>query len=275
MMRNRCDWAVIFYNGTDEEISEVCNDAVLVKHVVHCERNECTNVQRSVQSVVNKSEAVPIPVPKTVLYQDLLPRLPRYNRVFTLDDDVSLRGFDSEKYILHWDCSFNPPPLITQPLIVESNQYITFANMKAWHGVVGSNGRKVLVPEVAFIEQQAPIFDSAFFDWFIRRVLAMSKEMALTFGVDWGGDSAWCNAAKAYAILALGNSADLLPCAVLPNSSPVHHHNHHSMDVKRKNRQTFRVNAAEVVKFYFEVHVEVLLGHQMRLGSHFLPRHRR
>jgi hypothetical protein len=193
---------------------------------------------------------VPIPVPKTVLYQDLLPLLPRYDRVFTLDDDVSLRGFDSEKYILHWDCSRHPPPLITQPLIVESNQYITFANMKAWHGVLGSNGRKVLVSEVGFIEQQAPIFDSAFFDWFIRRVLTMSKDMALRYGVDWGGDRAWCNAAKAYAIHALGYPADFLPCAVLPNSSPVHHHNHHSMDVKRKNRQTFRVNAAEVVKFY-------------------------
>jgi hypothetical protein len=185
-----------------------------------------------------------------VLYQDLLPLLPRYNRVFTLDDDVSLKGFDAAKFLLHWDCAMQPPPLITQPLISESNQYIGFVNKNAWDGVMGSDGRKVLVSQVGFIEQQAPVFDSAFFDWFIRRVLTKSKEVALKYGVDWGGDRAWCGAAQAYAARALGYPAEFIPCAVLPNSSPVHHYNHHSMDVKRKNRETFRVNAAEVVAFY-------------------------
>jgi hypothetical protein len=207
-----------------------------------------------VRTVVSRqtNETIPIIVPKTVLYQDLLPLLPHYRRVFAIDDDISLSGFDSNRYMLHWDCALRPSPLITQPLVYESNQHITYLNLNAWHKVVGKDGRKVLASEIGFVEQQVPMLDSAFFDWYIRRVLNLTMPAALAHGVDWGGDRSWCAAAHMYAVQVLQYPESFVACAVLPNSSPIHHLNHHSIDTKRQHKQSFQAHAGIVVQAYIK-----------------------
>jgi hypothetical protein len=246
-MGSKCDWAVIFYRGTDDEIATVCSHQNISRHIVHCKRNEYTKV---VRTTISQGEKIPLIVPKTVLYRDLLPLLPRYQRVFTLDDDVSLQGFNINKYMLHWDCALRPPPLITQPLVFESNQHISYLNLNSWKNVGGKDGRKVIASEVGFVEQQVPVFDSAFFDWYIRRVLNVTLNAALTHGVDWGGDRSWCAAAHMYAVQVLQYPESFVPCAVFPNSSPIHHYNHHSIDTKRKHRRSFTSHAATMVRIY-------------------------
>jgi hypothetical protein len=207
-------------------------------------------VVRTVLSRTN--ETIPIIVPKTVLYQDLLPLLPLYRRVFAIDDDISLSGFDSNRYVLHWDGALRPSPLITQPLVFESNQHITYLNLNSWQKVVGKDGRKVLASEIGFVEQQVPMLVSAFFDWYIRRVLNVTLHAALVHSVDWGGDRSWCAAAHMYAVQVLQYPESFDACAVLSSSSPIHHLNHHSIDTKRQHKESFTTHAAVVVREYLK-----------------------
>ncbi|KAJ1442671.1 hypothetical protein B484DRAFT_414719, partial [Ochromonadaceae sp. CCMP2298] len=138
-------------------------------------------------------------VPKSVLYRELLPYLPAYKRVFLLDEDIHLEGFNYTRFERTWDCAFPHPPLIVQPLIFESSQDLDFLNANAW-----STKRTVLASGVAYIEQQAPLMDSVFFEWLVKRVLSRTVDAALTGGVDWGANRLWCNAAKMYAGVVLG-----------------------------------------------------------------------
>lgn len=90
-----------------------------------------------------KYRATVFSIPKTALYKELLPLLPRYRRIFLLDEDILLHGFGIvNSYYLFafenrlylntdlgslstvWDCAFwpQPPPLIVQPLVLESIQ---------------------------------------------------------------------------------------------------------------------------------------------------------
>jgi hypothetical protein len=51
---------------------------------------------------------------------------------------------------------------------------------------------------VGYIEQQVPLFDSIFFEWFVKRVLSQTKQWFMEYGIDWGHDRSWCNAAQMY-----------------------------------------------------------------------------
>ena len=61
----------------------------------------------------------------------------------------------------------------------------------------------MLASSVGLIEQQVPLFDSMFFEWFVKRVLALTRDKALELGADWGADRVWCSAANAYALKVL------------------------------------------------------------------------
>ena len=43
-----------------------------------------------------------------------------------------------------------------------------------------------------------PMIDARFFEWFVTRVLSMTRDIAIKMGVDQGLDKTWCNAAKVY-----------------------------------------------------------------------------
>jgi hypothetical protein len=49
-----------------------------------------------------------------------------------MDEDISLEGFDSLSLMNIWSCAFKQRPLIVQPLVVESNQYLVYVNKKPW-----------------------------------------------------------------------------------------------------------------------------------------------
>jgi hypothetical protein len=97
-----------------------------------------------------KYRATVFSIPKTALYKELLPLLPRYRRIFLLDEDILLHGFGivnsflfafENKLYIHtdlgslstvWDCAFwpQPPPLIVQPLVLESIQARSLSSKK-------------------------------------------------------------------------------------------------------------------------------------------------
>jgi len=253
LMDGVCDWALIFYNGNQSAVDKVCNDPRANGHWVHCKRNAETLQERfmPVPATNATSKKIRISVPKTVFYRDLLPYLPNYKKVFLLDEDISLEGFNITKFLSHWQCSFSPPPLVVQPLVFESNQYINYLNLNSWRR---GNRKEIVASGVGLVEQQVPLFDARFFEWFVRRVLAHTYTSSLRYGVDWGHDRSWCNAAAMYARLVLRYALPYTPCAVLPRAGAIHHLNHRSISAKRDHRAAFHRNGVQVVQHYIDLY---------------------
>lgn len=248
IMGGNCDWAIIIYDGSESDEKNICKNNILRGKVAHCKRSEITTstnhtIETNIADIVEGVKTTP----KTVLYHELLPFLPLYKKVFLLDEDISLVGFNPSLAMQIWDCSFYPPPLIVQPLIHENTQYFDFVGQYFWKntGVVSST--------VGIIEQQVPMFDSIFFEWFVKRVLLYTKPYAISLGVDWGHDRSWCNAAKMYGREVMHWPAYDTPCALLVGSKPVHHLNTKSISIKRKDPGKFRANGFEIVQKYAEL----------------------
>ena len=240
MTVNTCLWAVIIYQGTPAEVENICRPSPInLERLVHCQLSKYAIVSNSTK---------PQAVPKTILYTELLPYLKNFERVFLMDEDISIHGFNMAKYIKIWDCAFYPyRPLLTQPLIAESTQFFDFVNWKFWRN------RGYIASSVGLIEQQVPFFDSIFFEWFVRRVLVYTKEQALRLGADCGHDRSWCNAARMYSQHVLGWPTELnrtAPCALITGATPVHHLNMRSMATKKANRGKFRAMGHAGVQNY-------------------------
>lgn len=255
--KTSCDWAIIFYGGELKYIPEICSKANSSGNVVLC--------RRAKYSITDKKRVIPIlsinstgdnslssknisvqgiaSVPKTVLYVDLLPILPNYRRIFLLDEDISLQDFEINEANAIWSCTFFPPPLITQPLIHEDTQYfkfVTYSHWKKWN---------IQSSAVGIVEQQVPMFESIFFQWFVTRVLALGRHKSIKHGADWP-DRTWCNAAKAYGTSVLGWKNYKVPCSLLIGTNPVHHLDGESISIKRRDPETFRRNGYAVVKYF-------------------------
>jgi len=72
IMRNHCDWAIVMYDGEINEIDAICSHDIFQSNLILCERSK--------DSFNNHK----LSIPKTVLYQTLLPVLPKYHHVFLL-----------------------------------------------------------------------------------------------------------------------------------------------------------------------------------------------
>lgn len=254
-MGSTCDWAAIFYKGSVSEIRSTCDSVRIAKHMVHCKRSEETLHSRYVTSGldtdgISNQSMVKLSVPKTVMYRDLLPLLPNYKKVFLMDEDISLQDFNVSTLLLHWECALSPPPLIVQPLVFESNQYINYLNENSWRR---KDRSRIVASGVGLVEQQVPMFESVFFEWFVRRVLALTRDTALVNGVDWGHDRSWCHAARMYGRYVLNYPEDSTPCAVLPRATSIHHLNYRSMGNKRENRTAFEQRGNTVVQRYIDL----------------------
>lgn len=244
-MGNLCDWAIVIYGGNEVEVNATCSTPSLKGKAVHCARS--TDSFHEAQTSI----------PKTVLYQSLLPVLPKYHRVFLMDEDISLEGFNASVFLNTWQCAFQPRPLIVQPLIRESNQYLIYVNEKPW---MEGKWADVKATTVGYIEQQVPLFDSIFFTWFVRRVLSQTKEYSIQYGIDWGHDRSWCNAAKMYVRDVLHwdktmlEAGTLAPCALITSrDTGVHHLNKMTMRIIRGNAAVFRKHAFLIVQKYVDL----------------------
>jgi len=120
IMEGHCDWAVVFYEGSTADISTFCSKASEAIHgtsqhsqrkhntLVHCKpAPDSANHQEIFFPFLNgKLDHERVPIPKSVLYQELLPYLPHYRKVFMMDEDTSLQGFSIERFLQVWRCSF-------------------------------------------------------------------------------------------------------------------------------------------------------------------------
>lgn len=281
LMRNQCDWAVIFYGGDDDLMNLFCLAATkdMIEYISVTNKmiklNDTYNSHRLPLRVPSckKAEAshqpkISIPVgdgvyvkqylsiPKSVLYQELLVVLPHYHIAFLMDEDISLKGFSFTRFVRKWACAFwpNMAPMITQPLIAESTQYFEYVHEQVWKVDLQHKKRysKAIAATVGLVEQQVPIFNAAFLEWYIKRVLINIKDVALKNGVDQSIDKTWCKAAEMYMkhVLHEFSSRKNYGCGIIISTPPVHHGNFQSLSNKRANRDLYREKAQIVNNHY-------------------------
>ena len=84
IMGNECEWAMLIYAGENITVSHFCTATQFPSKVIYC-----ALVPESFSAASNGTTRV---IPKSVLYQHLLPYLPKYKRIFMMDEDISLNG---------------------------------------------------------------------------------------------------------------------------------------------------------------------------------------
>jgi hypothetical protein len=139
-------------------------------------------------------------MPKSILFFWLLPYLMDYNTVWIMDGDISLSSFSFPTFreILNKGFDGKDEILIAQPLIAESTQSYKYLNSVKWRE---SENSKVLAAKSGFIEIQAPVVDSRFFEWFILSFVLPLIIPTHVLGADWGIDQLFCRAAGMYRAL--------------------------------------------------------------------------
>ena len=246
----------------------------------------------------NRSSHNALVYPKSLQFLSLLPLLPRYQRVWLLDADISLQGFRADRFLLVVDCAFERPPLVAQPLIAEHTQSYKFLNAAGWEKAQldeqGRSGRgagflsrifhsqtadgdevantypkNVLATASAFLEIQAPLLDSAFFEWFLRFLVVPMAAPSHILGADWGFDALFCRAAAAFSAAtaaegeaaAAGNRDKGEPCVLVVAGTPVHHVDRRDLDAtlgrdvkKVLNRALMRIIASSFPSLYKSGH---------------------
>ena len=112
--------------------------------------------------------------------------------------------------------------ILLQNNAINAIQFFTYLNLDFWQRQQQKNNYSsiVLASSVGLIEQQVPLFNSMFFEWFVKRVLALTRDKALEMGADWGADRIWCSAANAYALKVLNWTIPEGPAPSLP-SNPI------------------------------------------------------
>eukprot|EP01032_Pedospumella_encystans_P016573 gene16573-18903_t len=280
IMEGHCDWAVVFYEGSAADVSTFCSKVSesLLSSSQQSHRKQNTLVQcKQAADTANRQEIhfpflngqlaqERVTVPKSILYHELVPYLPYYHKVFVMDEDTSLEGFNIQRFLQIWQCSFNNDfrPLIVQPLLAERTQTVPYVHADTWARAKG----RVFSSSVGLVEQQVPFFDATFLEWFIRHVLVHTREVALAQGVDQSLDRTWCRAASFYAAQVMHQNYTKRgdACAVIvggPNTTAVHHLNTRALQNKRVNRDLYRQKAQVVnehYKFLFPTWVQSDIG---------------
>jgi hypothetical protein len=280
-----CDWVLVAYEPIEVHLlQKLCEDlsSSLIKKKHPLGLNDTLSGHRKVlckhSAALNSSLITPRPksIPKSVLYLDLLPHLQAqnvpYSQVLVMDEDIHLAGFELERFLHYWQCQSHYAPLIVQPLVAGAvKQYIPWLNAGTWKEYLQQRQSKSkstsmsshptiwFLQEVAFIEQQVPLFDAIFFEWFLQSILSRVQSMAMTNGADWGHDRCWCQAAKDYAIHVL-KQPERFGCGLIVSSRSqnkesfnVYHLNFQSMKMKREQSGRFREKAADSVMRYIEM----------------------
>jgi hypothetical protein len=184
------------------------------------------------------------------LYGELLPYIKNYSHIFLMDEDISLVGFDVKAFLATWKCGFSPypSPLIVQPLLSNSHKHVPSIDFEHYQSSAAL--RNTIGSTSGFIEQQVPLFEANFFDWFVRRVLAHTRNASLTNGVDFP-DTVWCGAARAYQKKVIGlNSSQLLPCAAVMSGGALRDLNFGTIVTKKLNKTFHNLRAQVMVNKY-------------------------
>ena len=250
---NRCDWIVVPYkpkNGAGK--SEITWSESFKDTIARTASESKTIVtilddDHKISSTISNGDEL-----KPLLYHRLLPYLQSYEKLWLLDEDISIVGFNFERYFGIWNCAFHqdsPAPCITQPLLI-GKELAPF----------GINGWKlfndsIIAVKSAWIEQQAPILDAQFFSWFTLYFISPLYDEIMKAKTDVGHDFTWCGAAKWWNSIKADamNSSSMDPnpaCAVILGDTPIIHKDFQTIYDWHKNTSDWNQRSAELFRSY-------------------------
>lgn len=135
----------------------------------------------------------------------------RFDGVWLPDTDVAFTTDAISAFLVRWACAFeHGPPLVAQPAMYgpvsrteRSQQFWPFNFGREWQpgGRLASLGALAL--HTAYVEQQAPLIDAPFFDWFAEHVGTRLASLQVEHSTDIGTDQLWCRAAAHYSATVL------------------------------------------------------------------------
>ena len=111
--------------------------------------------------------------PKPILYLQLLALVDDYERIWLIDEDISLNNINIDRMISAFKKSFSSSgsvhPLITQPLLSneDTKEYFKERFSSTWKEYLDEDSFAM----VDFVEIMAPIFDSQYLKWLIQNVI--------------------------------------------------------------------------------------------------------
>lgn len=293
-MTASCDWALIFYGG-DESLIRLLQHAIhgkegitIVKCVMAEPREQLLSkfhVNLNLLASASAFHQTPawqegkegrkghIPekhnslvYPKSLQYMYLLELLPSYERVWLLDSDISTVGFNVREFLKATDCAFSERPLVAQPLIAESTQSYKYLNANAWKGTA------IIATSTDFVEIQAPLLDSDFFDWFLRFFIVPLLTPSHILGADWGFDALFCNAARIFAHHN-GRGESKHVCMIVTAGTPLHHLDRAALDETLGYELKKYLNKALVAIIQSAYPHVYHSGHDKSINPALLPAH--
>lgn len=141
-------------------------------------------------------------IPKPAMFKYLLDVVVNYNKIWLLDEDISLVGFDIGDFLYRSTCGVRTAPyaptalLVTQPLVGSHTQDRISVSFDYWKSKLNATKRDqtqisdrlhdVVGIHTGFVESQAPLFDSDYFVWYTKYIVGPLREEMLQHQSGWG-----------------------------------------------------------------------------------------
>ena len=141
-------------------------------------------------------------IPKQAMFSYLVGVAADYNKIWLLDEDISLVGFNIPQFLYFSNChdrsQADTPDtqlLVTQPIVAQNTQDRISVSASYWKQlqneslakhVEGSTNRVLSGTYTGFVESQAPLFESNYFIWYTNYIIAPLRKQHLTLQSGWG-----------------------------------------------------------------------------------------
>ena len=252
----RCSWAIVGYDdsspalnqklivdaivqsGSKLEYYQIENDTSLYNSYMK-DRGIAKRYESMTYTYINESDPQSksikfLHIPKPLLYLRVQHLLPQFSKVWLLDEDISLKNFDFETYMYIIECGNKNPPMISQPLLADNSQYFKYLNVRSWKGAM------VFAVPTSYVEQQTPLLNTLFFNWFLENVVKPLSPLAFLLGSDWSFDDMWCRAGTHFAKVVYNYSTpNYSACLLVTKGTPIHHLNLRSLQFLHLDRKGF------------------------------------
>ena len=216
IMKDDCDWAIVVFATGMMSQEDLCATESIAPFTVYCNRS----------FMVQEDLFVPL----GALFPEIAFLLPDYDRVFLMDQGVSLLGFDPDTFFRLARCSFaGGYPMVSHPLLREPS-WSKFPYLLRRHWNRSSNGTDsagpIVATEVLLVEPVAAMVDSRFLMWLVRHLLATEAPKWLGQGFDWVLPRMLCGAAEAFIVEEFNLTVELykspkVGCVLITGGEPV------------------------------------------------------
>ena len=202
------EWLAITYDGNASLWKPLASNLCNSSHVYTQDARECIVLRVADASDLRhqRPEWLGLYSPKLPMQlKHILPLLTTsssssIDAVWMLDGDLSLApSFRLPRFFRLWRCAFEGgPPLVSQPTIRASrrrthSQPFWPHNHENWRGDTAMGAFAM-----PFVEQQAPLFDAAYFVWWAEAAGRIVAAVNSVYASDWGADQTWCALGRSY-----------------------------------------------------------------------------